>query len=402
MQLVFYPQGCAGARPGFCSFFLSCPPGCTLRCWLWAGRWRREARAEQPDLVGRMNFARFENVIDPVDESVELVLEIEEAHQTRKATTSSQPLPLEGSKEEVSTSGVGPSVEQTREVGWIERSDTSTSKIQHNSGKAPSTDGAVQQLPSIWTTQGFHSFSDLDDGSNMRVSTASTAKGGQSSPTPRPPQQARAKRKGNGPNSARQASRDTKYKEYSQAGLAAVLLVNGTEVPANREAASCACTLAASRKRQSLAAGPLALTMGPETWDDDNKEKEAKRLQYKNSTMMFGQTDTWEGAVAAGMERELEIVEMTRRSLPRQTKKAEKEDDENKDLYGPEKENRLVAERMLHLKQKSLVNSEDRSRPLDGVGALNEPSMATGTATRRLRKLGPVGKPRCLRDMVGG
>lgn len=222
MQLVFYPQGCAGARPGFCSFFLSCPPGCTLRCWLWAGRWRREARAEQPDLVGRMNFARFENVIDPVDESVELVLEIEEAHQTRKATTSSQPLPLEGSKEEVSTSGVGQSVEQTKEVGWIERSDTSTSKIQHNSGKAPSTDGAVQQLPSIWTTQGFHSFSDLDDGgSNMRVSTASTAKGGQSSPTPRPPQQARAKRKGNGPNggSGRVASaREAKYKEYSQAG----------------------------------------------------------------------------------------------------------------------------------------------------------------------------------------
>ena len=29
-----------------------------------------------------------------------------------------------------------------------------------------------------------------------------------------------------------------------------------------------------------------------------------------------------------------------------------------------ERENRLVADRMLHLKQKSLVNSEDRSRPL--------------------------------------
>lgn len=69
MQLVFYPQGCAGglkapglekghrgARPGFCSLFLSCPPGCTLRCWLWAGRWRREARpepGEQPEPPGR-------------------------------------------------------------------------------------------------------------------------------------------------------------------------------------------------------------------------------------------------------------------------------------------------------------------------------------------------------------
>lgn len=41
-----------------------------------------------------------------------------------------------------------------------------------------------------------------------------------------------------------------------------------------------------------------------------------------------------------------------------------------------EKENRLVAERMLHLKQKSLVNSEDRSRPLDRV-ARNGPGPVT-------------------------
>ena len=55
LRLVFYPQGSAGARPGFCSLFLSCPPGCTLRCWLWAGRWRREARpepGEQPEPPG--------------------------------------------------------------------------------------------------------------------------------------------------------------------------------------------------------------------------------------------------------------------------------------------------------------------------------------------------------------
>lgn len=222
MQLVFYPKGCAGARQGFCSFFLSCPPGCTLRCWLWAGRWRREARpSEQPEMVGRVNFARFENVIDPVDESVELVLEIEEAHQTRKATTSSQPLPLEGSCDPSN------SVEATKDVSWIERCDTSTTKIQHShkaqnpqretsgpSGPSGPADG-VQQLLSIWTTQGFHSFSDLEDGSNMRASTASTAKE-QSPPTPRPPQQGRAKRKGNAPNVRVASAREGKYKEYSQ------------------------------------------------------------------------------------------------------------------------------------------------------------------------------------------
>ena len=32
LQLVFYPSGSHGAREGFCSFFLSCPAGCTIRC----------------------------------------------------------------------------------------------------------------------------------------------------------------------------------------------------------------------------------------------------------------------------------------------------------------------------------------------------------------------------------
>ena len=210
MQLVFYPKGCAAARPGFCSFFLSCPPGCTLRCWLWAGRWRREARpSEQPDMVGRVNFARFENVIDPVDESVELVLEIEEAHRTRKAATT-QMLPLEGSCD-ASNSAVMQSSEP-KDISWIERSDTSTTKIQHNkpqhNGTVPAgPDASVQQLPSIWTTQGFHSFSDLED---VTRGTASNKQ-----PTPRPPQ---GRSKGNGPSGPsgpRVASREAKYKEYT-------------------------------------------------------------------------------------------------------------------------------------------------------------------------------------------
>eukprot|EP00435_Cladocopium_sp_Y103_P068817 s148_g32.t1 len=232
-------------------------------------------------------------------------------------------------------------------------------------------------------------------------------------------------------------------------------------------------TVNRGRKRQSLAAGtpPAPLSMPEASEDDGCKEKEMKRLQqelneqkslavrrgqllsqslvelakvdrekirtklyhdqlrlgkYKNSSMVFGQTDTWEGGSEAEMieqqkvklREERESVELTRRSLPRQTKKAEKEDDE-KDLraqgstFHPasfargtplmqdgkdkeanpeeddtmetrevcahrleyikredlaikdsleERENRLVADRMLHLKQKSLVNSEDRSR----------------------------------------
>jgi len=198
-----------------------------------------------------------------------------------------------------------------------------------------------------------------------------------------------------------------------------------------------------TRKRQSLATGS---GQAPEAYDEDasNKEKDIKRLQqdlseqkalavkrghmlaqtlvelakvdrektrtklyhdqlrlgkYKTST--FGQTDTWEGGSEAEtieqqrvkLREERESVETTRRSLPRQTKKAEnqKEEEENKegkdkeaeeddtmeirevcahrleyikreDLAIKERENRLMAERTLHLKQRMLVNSEDRSR----------------------------------------
>lgn len=70
------------------------------------------------------------------------------------------------------------------EVGRLERADTAVTKIQHNVNK-PLADGAVQQLPSIWTTQAFHSFSDLEE--NSRMHTASTVKAQSSPATPRMP-----------------------------------------------------------------------------------------------------------------------------------------------------------------------------------------------------------------------
>ncbi|CAE7298685.1 unnamed protein product [Symbiodinium pilosum] len=155
-----------------------------MRCWLWAGRLRKEARqepADQPELLGRINFARFENVIDPVDESVELVLEIEEAQQASKTTMSSQPLPIEDSASRMDTADLskqGASAQSMSEPskadGRIERADVQRTKIQHNGAKPPPE--SVQQLPSIWTTQGFHSFGDLEEGTSTRANTASTAK----------------------------------------------------------------------------------------------------------------------------------------------------------------------------------------------------------------------------------
>jgi len=83
MQLVFYPSGYAGVKEGYCSFFLHCPAGSSLRCWLVAGKQRREAKLEfeQAGFFGRTNFCRYENCIDSADDSILLVLEIDEAQQ---------------------------------------------------------------------------------------------------------------------------------------------------------------------------------------------------------------------------------------------------------------------------------------------------------------------------------
>jgi len=162
LQLIFYPSGCVGARPGFCSFFVSCPAGCTVRCWLWAGRWRREAQTEpstSKDLVGRVNFARFENCIDPVDEGIELALDIEEANQISHETSS---LPVE----DTLLKPTGHS-EEMPSLDTIEREDISTLRIQPSAGaKISTSDEHVKQLPNMFTSHGFQTFVEsMDSGS---------------------------------------------------------------------------------------------------------------------------------------------------------------------------------------------------------------------------------------------
>mmetsp|Transcript_87500 Transcript_87500/g.282690 ORF Transcript_87500/g.282690 Transcript_87500/m.282690 type:complete len:823 (-) Transcript_87500:131-2599(-) len=178
MQLVFYPSGCAGAREGFCSFFLSCPAGCALRCWLWAGRWRKEARPEpddRQDLLGRVNFCRFENCVDPVDESVELAIEIEEAQQITKdgfhtplgSTLLSHP--------PSGTTDVGV-VTLSRKTQDLDRMDISTLKLELKPSSKVNP-GQVKQLPAIWTSHGFHTFGEFRDVRPTNGTTSSRGSG---------------------------------------------------------------------------------------------------------------------------------------------------------------------------------------------------------------------------------
>jgi hypothetical protein len=156
LQMVFYPNGAQGVREGFCSFFLLCPAGCTLRCWLWAGRWKREARKEssnQPELLGRLNFARFENCVDPTEEFVDLAVEIEEAHQ------------ITGNQSGASI-GEGKSL-GTQSNSSFKRVDTSTRQVQYTSAAQSKTAAdSSMQLPNIWTPRGFYRFGDIDGGSH--------------------------------------------------------------------------------------------------------------------------------------------------------------------------------------------------------------------------------------------
>eukprot|EP00927_Polykrikos_kofoidii_P080943 TRINITY_DN7799_c0_g1_i1.p1 TRINITY_DN7799_c0_g1~~TRINITY_DN7799_c0_g1_i1.p1 ORF type:complete len:785 (-),score=146.40 TRINITY_DN7799_c0_g1_i1:150-2504(-) len=171
MQLIFYPSGYTGVKESFCSLFLSCPGGTALRCWLWAGKQKREARVsfEHAGLLGRTNFCRYDSCVE-ADDSVLLALEIEEAQQDTTESMWHEPrsrrspsLDIHATHSRPQSALVsGPSVS----VGLADRdSETrstpppanvvdrieSTMKFRKAPGKIALED--VKQLPSLWTTQ---------------------------------------------------------------------------------------------------------------------------------------------------------------------------------------------------------------------------------------------------------
>jgi len=180
LQLVFYPSGYSGAKEGYCSFFLHCPSGSSLVCWLCAGKERREARLafEKTAYFGRTNFCRFEHCVDTSDDSILLTLEIDEAQQNVTETLKYQP---------VAPISARPSP----------NSDEIKGSLKLRRMPCRNTLEDVKQLPSIWTPrpqsdvglalEGFHTFTDLKGRKlqSAKRSGAATARSEASTPQPR-------------------------------------------------------------------------------------------------------------------------------------------------------------------------------------------------------------------------
>eukprot|EP00927_Polykrikos_kofoidii_P071495 TRINITY_DN67754_c0_g1_i1.p1 TRINITY_DN67754_c0_g1~~TRINITY_DN67754_c0_g1_i1.p1 ORF type:complete len:794 (+),score=132.20 TRINITY_DN67754_c0_g1_i1:355-2382(+) len=86
LQIVLYPCGYLGARQGYFSLFLKRPTSSlsiTLQAFLRIGkqRWEAQQLTEQQHLFGRVNFGRFDTCVDASDDSILVVLEIQEAPQ---------------------------------------------------------------------------------------------------------------------------------------------------------------------------------------------------------------------------------------------------------------------------------------------------------------------------------
>lgn len=83
MQFVFYPSGYKNCTEGYCSLFLYGPAGATIKCHLSAGNQKREASHsfDEPGAFGRTNFCRFESCVDEAEDSILIVLDIEDAQQ---------------------------------------------------------------------------------------------------------------------------------------------------------------------------------------------------------------------------------------------------------------------------------------------------------------------------------
>lgn len=178
MQLVFYPSGYAGATDHFCSIFLFAPAGATINGFICAGKFKHKINHtfEMAGAFGRTNFGRFETLIDEIDDTVTIALEITEASQDIRGVAQHQILAgdvRDNGTDEMPTEGIG-----------------SVIKLQRSASKFNGLED-VQQLPSLWTAKpigsmgsaipdGFHTFSEIQERSNELV--AASRSGGRRRP----------------------------------------------------------------------------------------------------------------------------------------------------------------------------------------------------------------------------
>jgi len=165
MQFVFYPSGYKNATEGYCSLFLYGPAGATLKCWLSAGSQRREASHsfDEPGAFGRTNFCRFESCIDEAEDTIVIILDIEDAQQDWTALV----------KHPCLQPGDRRSIQQID--GSSDKAIESIVKLTKKPGQRASGKDAnlieIKVLPSLWTAKqlgttnsapdGMHNFDDL-------------------------------------------------------------------------------------------------------------------------------------------------------------------------------------------------------------------------------------------------
>eukprot|EP00933_Yihiella_yeosuensis_P071631 TRINITY_DN79853_c0_g1_i1.p1 TRINITY_DN79853_c0_g1~~TRINITY_DN79853_c0_g1_i1.p1 ORF type:complete len:726 (-),score=164.46 TRINITY_DN79853_c0_g1_i1:300-2477(-) len=148
LQMIFYPCGYRNATEGFCSLYLYCPAGTTVRCNLFVGTQKRDTSGtyEQAGASGRNNFCRFDAGVDTETDSMTLALEVEEAHQHFSQMEVSQQSPHAGTLKLLRSSG----------------------KVNLKNDKDPLSDQRI--LPNLWTskplTEGTSDYSTFDEIAN--------------------------------------------------------------------------------------------------------------------------------------------------------------------------------------------------------------------------------------------
>eukprot|EP00927_Polykrikos_kofoidii_P042976 TRINITY_DN37031_c0_g1_i1.p1 TRINITY_DN37031_c0_g1~~TRINITY_DN37031_c0_g1_i1.p1 ORF type:complete len:863 (+),score=130.70 TRINITY_DN37031_c0_g1_i1:313-2589(+) len=132
MQLMFYPSGYAGATDGFCSFFLYCPAGVTVKCILQVGNQVRDAQNtfEDAGAYGRTNFCRYVDCFDAHLDTLVLAFEISDIQQQLGAS-SQHAIPADGA---------------------AEKSVVGAVKMLRVPGRQALTETTV--LPALWTSKG--------------------------------------------------------------------------------------------------------------------------------------------------------------------------------------------------------------------------------------------------------